>query len=61
MHDITGFSPHYLMFGEQLKLHGGLRDVDVEDGSIPLISAKDSQEDRFRERRDAYLEVQKRL
>jgi len=41
VHDITGFSPHYLMFGEQLKLHGGLRDLDVEDGSIPLISARD--------------------
>jgi len=49
------------MFGEQLKFHGSLRDVEVEDGVIPEIASRDGLSARYEERRKAFQDVQDRL
>jgi len=30
VHEVTGYSPHQLLFGERLKLHGCLRNIETE-------------------------------
>jgi len=37
VHEVTGFSPHELMYGSKLVLHGSLRSLSVETGIVPRM------------------------
>jgi len=61
VHEVTGYSPHQLMFGERLKLHGCLRNVETEDGVIPLNASRGEWVEKDKGRQEMFKDVSKRI
>ena len=62
VHEVTGYRPHRLLYGEELCLDGRLRNLKVPEGPyVPEIGSREDQVQRLEVLKDIYTDVVERL
>ena len=59
VHDVTGYSPHELMFGEVWKGHAALQNLKLADGNLPEFGPRNLR--KFKEREKIREDIVKKL
>jgi len=61
IHDVTGYSPHRLIFGDEIRLNGNLRDFDFLSEEVSLAELREAHLKKFQCIKEVYAEVTARM